>query len=259
MPEGDSLVRVAQRLRPALLGATLRSLVVPERTGPPPRTGSRIEIVEAQGKYLRIAFEGRIELLTHLRMNGRWMLGPRDEPPQAARGAVRVRLETDDHVALCVRAPVVRLLRVGDGASKALDHLGPDLCRLDADLDLAVQRLESQGDPDGEIADALMNQRAMAGVGNVYKSEVLFACRINPFRSLASISEEDRRRLVATAARQLRANLGPGRRQTVPGGLAVYGRDRQACLRCGTLILTRSQGPLARPTYWCPTCQPPPR
>ncbi len=262
MPEGDSLHTLARKLRPALAGATLRTLRVPERSGPPPRPGSTIDAVDALGKYLRIRFSDGIELQTHLQMNGRWILFRRDDPKPYAPHLARVVLETDDHVAVCLRAPVVRLVRVArDGAGAAaevppsLAHLGPDLCDPDADLAAAVARLRTHAAPTAEIGQVLLDQRVMAGIGNVFKSEVCFACRVHPYRTLDTIDEALRERLVRTAARQLRANVRPGRRETVPGGLAVYGRERQPCLRCTTAIVAGRQGPDARVTYWCPGCQ----
>jgi endonuclease-8 len=260
VPEGDSLHNLATRLRPALVGATLRSLRVPEASGPPPATGSHIDAVEARGKYLRIRFDCGIELQTHLQMNGRWILQRADAPRRYAEHLARVVLETDEHLAVCLRAPVVRLVRVAASSTiedvpRSLAHLGPDLCRPDADLDAAVARLGTHASPEAEIGDALLDQRVMAGVGNVFKSEVLFACAVDPFRTLATIDETLRERIVRTAARQLRANLRPGRRTTVPGGYAVYGRARQPCPRCTTLIEARRQGRDARITYWCPRCQ----
>ena len=260
VPEGDSLHNLATRLRPALAGAKLRSLRVPEASGPPPAIGSQIVTVEARGKFLRIGFTGGIELQTHLQMNGRWLLQRADAPRQFSDHLARVILETDEHLAVCLRAPVVRLVRisatsVSDDVPASLAHLGPDLCRRDADLSAAVARLRTHASPGAEVANVLLDQRVMAGIGNVYKSEVVFACAVDPFRALVTINEATRERIVRTAARQLRANLRPGRRATVPGGLAVYGRERQPCLRCTTLIEARRQGPDARVTYWCPRCQ----
>ena len=260
MPEGDSIHNLATRLRPALVGAELRSLRVPEASGPPPAIGSRIEAVDSLGKYLRVRFAGGIELQTHLQMNGRWLLQRADAPRRFSDHLARVIIETDEHLAVCLRAPVVRLVRVSATSTSgdvpaSLAHLGPDLCRPDADLAAAVGRMRTHASPGAEVANVLLDQRVMAGVGNVFKSEVLFACATDPFRTLATIDEATRESIVRTAARQLRANLRPGPRTTVPGGLAVYGRERQPCLRCTTLIKARRQGPDARITYWCPRCQ----
>jgi endonuclease-8 len=111
-------------------------------------------------------------------------------------------------------------------------------------------------DPSSEVGVVLLDQRVACGVGNVYKSEVLHACGTNPFVPVGTIDPAGRRRLVETASRLLRANLGTGPRRTVTGGLAVYGRAGRPCRRCGSRVLGRRQGEQARMTYWCPACQP---
>src|SRR5690606_7757508 len=110
-------------------------------------------------------------------------------------------------------------------------------------------------EPDTTIAEVLLDQRVAAGIGNVFKSDVLWLCRGDPFAPVSSVDSDTRRQLLETAAAQIRANIRPGHRQTVPGGLAVYGRRRQPCLRCGTPVQMRRHGEQARSTYWCPTCQ----
>ncbi len=162
-------------------------------------------------------------------------------------------------VAVCFRAPVVSLHRDG-GADDPVAHLGPDLCRPDVDVDDVVARLAARADTDVEIAPALLDQQVAAGIGNVFKSEVLWAGRVSPFARVAALDEPTRRALVETAARQLRANVGrPGPRSTLPGGgLAVYGRAGRPCPRCATPVRRIRQGEQPRSTYWCPTCQPDP-
>jgi endonuclease-8 len=138
-------------------------------------------------------------------------------------------------------------------------HLGPDLCRPDADLDDAVARMGRLLDPATDVATALLDQRVAAGIGNVYKCETLFACGVHPATPVVDVAPEERRRLLATAARQLRANLATHDRTTVAGGgVAVYGRGGRPCRRCGTPIASRMLGDPVRITYWCPRCQPAP-
>ena len=163
-------------------------------------------------------------------------------------------------VAVCFSAPVVELVEE-PAAHPRLAALGPDLCRPDADLAEAVARLDRLA-AGTEVGVALLDQRIACGVGNVYKSEVLFACGIDPFTPLEDVSLPQRRRLLETAADLLQANLDTsGPRSTTPGGrpgrggLAVYGRAGRPCRHCGTPIRTRRQGEAARATYWCPTCQ----
>jgi endonuclease-8 len=253
MPEGDTLFQTASRLRPALVGTVLTRVELRGTRGRDRlRVGDRVTSVESRGKYLEIEVARGFVLRTHLRMTGSWHLYRPGERWRRARHLARAVLETGDSVAVCFAAPVVEVGRVGD---RRLEHLGPDLCRPDVDLDEIVARVELLAEPTTDIADVLLDQRIAAGIGNVYKSETLFACRLDPFRRVADIGAADRRRLYDTAARQLRANLEPGRRETVPGGLAVYGRTRRPCIACGTPIAARDQGPQGRRTYWCPRCQ----
>ena len=133
--------------------------------------------------------------------------------------------------------------------------IGPDLCVDPVDLE-AMVRNSHRLDQATQIADVLLDQRAASGIGNVYKSEVLWACRTDPFSPVERLPDPRRLELYATAARQLRANLGRGKRVTFQRGLAVYGRGGRDCPRCHATIRSDAQGPLARVTYWCPRCQP---
>jgi endonuclease-8 len=264
MPEGDTIARAARRLDDALAGRTLTRFEAPRLVGASPRPGTTVESVDARGKHLLVHFgDGRV-LHTHMQMTGSWQLyGPGDRW-RKPRHLARVVLEVDDGtVAVCFSAPVVEILS-GDlrpltrrgGAAAGLGTLGPDLCRADADLDDAVRRMRAV-DPATEVAVALLDQRIAAGVGNVYKSEVCFACGVDPTTPLGGLDDDTRRKLVETASRLLRANLGGPRRTTVPGGLAMYGRAGRPCRSCGDRIRRTRQGPSPRSTYWCPTCQPP--
>jgi len=265
MPEGDTLHRTAARLRPALRGQALTRFEAPRLLGDRPRPGATITDVEAVGKHLLIHFDDGLTLRTHLRMSGSWHLYRTGERWRKPRHLLRALVAVDGWEAVCFSAPVVQTYRPehpGGALGTDLDpvgHLGPDLCRRDADLEECVRRMGELPEPDAEIATVLLDQRVAAGVGNVYKSEVLFACGVNPFAPLSTIDVDSRRRLVETAARLLRANLTTARRTTVagpPGSVAVYGRARQPCRRCGTPVRVVRQGEQARSTYWCPRCQP---
>ncbi|HET9773000.1 MAG TPA: DNA-formamidopyrimidine glycosylase family protein [Acidimicrobiia bacterium] len=276
MPEGDTIFRAARALDRILTGRrVVRFEVRSGRGGPrpaaaahPPRPGELVTSVEAQGKHLLIAFDGGTTLHTHMQMTGSWHAYRPGERWQKKPAAARVVLEVADPsepdvvvaVAVCFSAPVVELVGA-PAAHPRLSALGPDLCRPDADLAEAAARLGRL--PGGtEIGVALLDQRVACGVGNVYKSETLFACGVDPFAPVEALDGGARRRLLETAARQLQANLdGSAPRSTVTTagggrGLAVYGRAGRPCRRCGTRILSRRQGDAARTTYWCPTCQP---
>lgn len=254
MPEGDTLWNIALRLGPALEGRELTAVSVPRLRGMERlRVGDVVQTVQSRGKYLEVEMARGVVLRTHLRMTGSWELYERGVRWRKPRHLARAVLEVPTATAVCFQAPVVEIGRVGDGR---LDHLGPDLCRADADIDEVLARIRSWVDPGAEVGDVLLDQRIAAGIGNVYKCEALFACGVNPAARIGELDESTRSRLYQTAAGQLRANLGRERRVTFEGGLAVYGRDRQACRVCGSPIRCGERGGQARSTWWCPRCQP---
>ena len=253
MPEGDTLYNLALQLGPAFDGRTLTGVSFPRLRGMDRlKPGDVVTEVRAHGKYLEVEVQRGLVLRTHLRMTGDWHLYEPGQRWRQPKHLARAVLEVEDAVAVCFAAPVVEIGHRGDGA---LEHLGPDLCRPPVDIDEIVRRLDSWAEPRAAIADVLLDQRLAAGIGNVYKCESLFACGVDPSRELTEVDEEARRRLYETAAAQLQANLGRWRRETLRGGLAVYGRDRQGCRVCGTGIRTAKQGGQGRITWWCPRCQ----
>ena len=267
MPEGDTIHRAAARLRPALEGRRLVRMQARRLPSPLPSPGTVVESVTAEGKHLLVAFDDGWVLQTHMRMTGSWHLYRPHERWRKPAHLARVVLEVgpppggveasgdDGWVAVCFSAPVVELVR-----TPRTGHLGPDLCRTDADLAEAVRRMGAL-EPDTPLADVLLDQRVCCGVGNVYKSEVAFALGVHPLTPVADLDGDLRLRIVATAARQLRVNLTTTARTTwpgPPGTLAVYGRQGEPCRRCATPVRMARTGPHARSTYWCPTCQPAP-
>jgi endonuclease-8 len=259
VPEGDTIHRSARTLERALAGRHLRRFELRGPAAPRalrPAAHAMITQVEARGKHLLVHFDDGVVLRTHLGMQGSWHLYRAGERWRRPGTQARVILETDDGtVAVCFAPPTVETART-TGALRQIDDLGPDLCTADPDFDEVLRRLANL-DPRTEIAVALLNQRVAAGIGNVYKSEACFACRVEPFEPVAALDTETRRSLFSTAARMLRANLATARRTTVAGGLAVYGRAGRPCRRCNTTIVLRRQGEQARVTYWCPSCQQP--
>jgi endonuclease-8 len=270
VPEGDTLFRTAAGLRPYLVGRT----VTAARTGGPgavPQVqrivGREISAVESLGKNLLIRFDNGLEIRTHLRMNGSWHRYRPGERWRRPPGRARLIIEVPDAVAVCFDAPVVELLEQrAQALHPSLGRLGPDLLSADFDATEAMRRLRAPERATLDIAAALLDQRALAGIGNVYKSEVLWLERVSPFAPVADVDDETLTRLVATARRLLLLNAtatgGPERVTTAgdrgaPGPLYVYGRTRRPCRRCRTPISSRRQGfDPPRTTYWCSTCQP---
>lgn len=255
MPEGDTIHRTAARLRPAIEGKEVVRFEAPRVVGRVPHVGDEVATVEAVGKHLLVHFASGLILQTHMKMTGSWHLYRSTERWQKPQHLMRALIEVDGWVAVCFAAPVVRIYHEKESRPAPVAHLGPDLCTPDPDFDEAVDRMRTIVEPGTVLADVLLDQRVVSGIGNVYKSEALWANRLSPFAPIESLDEESRRALLTTAWKQLRANLTTSSRTTVPGGLAVYGRNRRPCRACGTVIERRTHGVHSRSTYWCPQCQ----
>jgi endonuclease-8 len=242
MPEGDALHRAAERLRvlegevvavetPHPRAAVLR---LPERLD-----GLRLERVEAVGKNLLLGFEGGLTLRSHLRMRGRWRVEPAGREPFGTPWLV---LRGRTKQAVLWNGPVLELAR---GRSPAVARLGPDVMADPPDLDGMVARLRA-AHQSREIGDALLDQRLVAGIGNMWKAEALFAAETSPWRRLSELDDDALRRVLGEAASLMRA--GRARRR-------VYRRAGRPCGRCGAAIRSYPQGDEARTAYWCPGCQ----
>lgn len=267
MPEGDTIWRAARALHLALSGQVVRGF----RTTSPDISpageqsipGRTVGSVRAMGKHLLMTFSrdrDDLVLHTHMRMNGSWHLYRPGERWRRSPASARVVVETDAYVAPCFDAPVVELVRGADLARHAaLRALGPDAMTDTFDLDAALVRVRSQ--PEREIGVALLDQRAVSGVGNVLKSETLFLAGISPFALGAQLEDAALRTLLEQAHRLLVRNRTGASRRTrfvldPRQKLWVYGRRGDPCHVCGTPIGSATQGEEARRTYWCPTCQP---
>ncbi len=272
MPEGDTIFRTARTLNRALAGHAVTRFDSPlpalMRVHEDERiTGRTIVAVRPAGKHLLIEFSGDLVLHTHMRMNGQWHIYRPGERWRRPHSSMRVVIETAEFVAVGFDVPVAEFLRSRDLARhRQISRLGPDLLSETFDETAALERLHAV--PNLSVGEALLDQRVMAGVGNVFKCEVLFVCGVDPFRTVGSLGDEDARRLVRTARDLLVANTGD---QRAPGAvrayrrttrfanpearLWVYGRGGRPCRRCGTPIASRKQGESARLTYWCPRCQ----
>ena len=272
MPEGDTLYRTAAGLRPYLVGRTV-SAARASGPGAVPQldriVGQEITAIEALGKNLLIRFGNGLEVRTHLRMNGSWHRYRPGERWRRSPARARLVLEVPGAVAVCFDAPVVELLEQRtESLHPALGRLGPDLLATDFDAVQAQHRLREPSRAQLAIGVALLDQRALAGIGNVYKNEILWIEAVSPFARVADLDDAVLVRLIAAARRLLLANAAPGRgpeRVTTagdrgaPGALYVYGRAGRPCRRCRARIASIQQGTdLPRTTYWCPVCQPAP-
>jgi len=273
MPEGDTILRAAQAMHKALANRVVTRFesVYPALTriaDDHPIVGRTIESVTARGKHLLIAFSGDLILRTHMRMNGSWHLYRPGARWQRPARDVRVLVGTDHAIAVGFNVPVAELLTPGElERHKDVSALGPDLLgESDFDTEEVIRRMRSH--PRDAIADVLLNQRVVAGIGNVFKSEILFAAGIDPFTPVAALGDAELRRIVAVALEQLRANVldrsqtlmrRTGRRTTrsldPDANLWVYSRGGKPCRTCGTAIASKKTGLDARITYWCPQCQ----
>jgi endonuclease-8 len=265
VPEGDTIFRVAAALRGYLAGQRIEAA---RARVPGPRiervVGSRVNEVESRGKHLLVHFDNGLVLHSHLRMQGTWHRYRPGERWRRPAAQARVVLEVPGSVVVCFDAPVMELLEErAIELHPALRTLGPDLLADEFDAEDALRRLRAPARQGLSLAEALLDQRAQAGVGNVFKSEVLFLEHQHPMRRVRDVDDDTLRRLLATAEEQLRANTTTrGRvttgRRPAPSRTWVYGRAGRPCLRCGARIERARIGDLPRPTFWCPRCQPAP-
>ena len=223
-------------------------------------TGRIVESVTARGKHLLIAFSGGLVLRTHMRMNGSWHVYRPGERWRRPRRDMRILVATREYEAVGFTIPVAEFLDAkAEARQDDLRKMGPDLLGESFDEDDALGRMREHDDED--IADVLLNQRVVAGIGNIYKCEILFLARINPFTRASDVTDAQLAEVFAIGRRVMTVSVKLGRRTTrssldPAGRLWVYGRAGQPCFRCRTMILAKKTGPDARITYWCPSCQP---
>jgi endonuclease-8 len=243
MPEGDSLHRAARRLQ-ALVGERVAvetphpraaSALAAERLD-----GRRLEAVEAVGKNLLLSFEGGLVLRSHLRMSGRWQMLERGAEKHGKPWLVLTGAEWE---AVLWNGPVLEL------TTRGTRRLGPDILADPPDLAGMVIRLRGEHQR-RELGDALLDQRLVAGIGNVWKAESLWRAQLSPWLRLEQVSDEELERVLGEAARLMRAAL-----ESNGGNRVVYKRAGRPCPRCGTPIRSRGQGDDNRIAYWCPGCQ----
>ena len=242
MPEGDSLARTARRLQ-VLVGQRVeveahhpRSVVkrVAERLD-----GRRLVGVEAVGKNLVLRFDGDLVLRSHLRMSGRWIVRPKGSK---LVGRPWLVLRGSEREAVLWNGPVLEL------DDRAIRRLGPDILAAPPDVDAMLANLRR--DPSRAVGEALLDQRTVAGIGNLWKAEALWSASISPWRRVGDVSDDDVRAVLEAAHRLMTEAVRKGKERRV-----VYRRAGRPCSRCGTPIESRGQGDENRTAYWCPTCQ----
>ena len=275
MPEGDTIFRAARALDKALAGATVTGFEtglarLASANDDAPMIGRVIEKVEARGKWLLIHFSGDLILVTHMLMSGSWHIYRVGERWKRPRSQMRVVIRTAQYEAVAFAVPVAEFHTARSlERSTAIPKLGPDLLKSGFNEDEAKVRIRSRGDE--EVGNVLLDQKVMAGIGNVFKSEICFVCGVHPFRLVSSLSEREIDCLVDSARRLMAVNVteASGNQIVTYTGLRrttgradptarvwVYRRKGEECRRCGSVIQMRKQGPGARSTFWCPECQP---
>ncbi len=275
MPEGDTIFRTARSLGRALAGKPITAIrsTYPTLTrfnDDSPLAGETVDRVEARGKWLLIHFSGGATLATHMLMSGSWHIYRHGELWRQPRANMRIVIENQEYVAVGFRVPVAEMHTAQSLArNRRIPRSESDVLSAAFDAAEATRRLLAH--PDEAIADVLLRQEVMAGVGNVFKSEVCFVAGVHPFCRVASLTRRQVQDLIAAARRLLAANVledscdtvvtySGRRRRTTHGSdpaasLWVYGRAGEPCRRCSEPIRRRLQGPDARVTFWCPRCQ----
>jgi endonuclease-8 len=284
MPEGDTIYRAARALQKALGGKVVTGFetglaMLARVNDDASLVGRVVEKVEARGKWCLIFFSGDLILVTHMLMSGSWHLYRVGERWRMGRGRMRVVVRTADWEAVAFNVPIAEFHTARSlERSSQVPKLGLDILSDNFSVEGGVARLATYGreNPEAEIAVVLLNQRVMAGLGNVYKSEVAFAAGVNPFRMMRTITPQEMEKMAEFAQRYMKANVLDGATSLMGGEgivtylgnrrtthamdqaerLWVYQRRGQECRRCGTAVMMRKQGVQARSTYWCPECQP---
>ena len=270
MPEGDTIHHAARRVGAALVGQPIVSIDAPQARHrhdrwPERLAGLDVREVEAHGKHLFVRFDGGLTLHSHLRMGGKWGVYGRGQRWRRSPRRAWLVIRTAEHEVVQFDGPVLDLMT--DWRTRfdqRLAGLGPDLLRDDFDEDAFLRRLREDDSTRG-IGDALIDQRNVAGIGNIWKSESCHLAGISPWRAVRRVSDDEARAIVRAARPLMRLSAERGGRTVTvhPKRPArrpesrtwVYERAGLPCRRCGTLVRARGQGDDNRTTYWCPACQ----
>jgi endonuclease-8 len=278
MPEGDTIFRTARNLGRALAGKPVTGFrttfpLIMRFNDDTPLIGQSVDQVEARGKWLLIHFSGGGILTSHLLMNGSWHIYRHGQRWQAPRFNMRIVIENCEYQAVGFRVPVARM-HTEQSLARDVRVARPenDVLSDEFDREAALARLLGCGQE--ALADVLLDQGILAGVGNVFKSEICFVQKLHPYRTVATLTREQGAATIACAQKLLQANVledagdlivtfRASQRRTThasdpSASLWVYGRAGEPCRQCGETIRRRIQGEDARVTFWCPQCQPMP-
>jgi endonuclease VIII len=254
VPEGDTIHYLAGRIRPVLEGRVPDAIATPHpRFGrdrwPERLAGREVRAVDAHGKHLFLRFDGDLVIHSHLRMTGSWRVREAGRPVPSAAWLV-IRRGADEVVQL--RGPVLELMTESRTRfDQRLAALGPDILAPELDEAEFLRRLRHD-DPTRGIGDALLDQRTIAGIGNLWKSEGCFAAAIDPWRPAGRVGDEEALAIVRELRPRMQRAALDGRQER-----RIYNAAGRPCPRCGppALIRARGQGDDNRPTFWCPSCQ----
>ena len=257
MPEGDTILHAARRVGAALVGKEIVSIETPQQRHlydrwPERLAGRGVRAVDSHGKHLFVRFEGDLTLHSHLRMGGKWGVYRRGERWRRSPRRAWLVVRTAEHEVVQFDGPVLELMT--DSRTRfdqRLAALGPDILGAAFDEREFLRRLRGD-DPTRGIGDALLDQRNVAGIGNIWKSESCFAAETDPWRRVADVSDEEALRIVRCTRPLMLASAEHGGARNEP---RVFERTGRPCPRCGTLVRSRGQGDDNRTTYWCPGCQ----
>ena len=254
MAEGDSILRIAQRIDAFIAGSEVTART-PGRRRPDGRSvseldGRELTRAESRGKHLLLHFDGGLVLHSHLGMKGAWHVYRRGDRWRKPAGAAWIAITGPTAEAVNFNGTSMRIVREAElGRDRRLARLGPDLLAPGMTADAAAAALRRAG-PDAELGDALLDQELLAGIGNIFKSESCWAVKANPWKPLGEVDDDELAAVAGAARDQMLEAARTGRRPQ-----RIYRRARRPCPRCRTMIRSLGQGDSARTTYWCPKCQ----
>jgi endonuclease-8 len=258
MPEGDTIHRAARTLRVALADQVIRRFAS-TRILSRDLVGRRFTSIEAHGKHLLLRLDDGRAIQAHMGMTGSMHVYRPGERWLRSEGAARMVIEVEGWVVVAFSVPTLRLVVANVETPRALAHLGPDVLAADFGAPAAEEaRRRLRARADLPLGVAIMDQTALAGVGNIYKSETLFTLGLDPFAPVSAFDDETLAAVVARARRLMSSNLRGAMRTTTRNQsqrFYVYERKGKACLRCPSIVEMRRQGEQARSTYYCPQCQ----